>query len=359
MSRAWVAGQSTCSPTSVRAMVPKQPPPWILNWSASCICTRSTAASCSRPFTTWHSCHPPPPPKMWTSTRRPSGKQWGNSGGSSWAPAPQGFSCRIRQLGQGYHAAGFAAKTRAVASQLVQAPPTGCGGALEDEMSITPIGQPCPKVSVASLHDKKLRHEPITCLTAYDYPSARLVDEAGIDVILVGDSLAQVVLGYDSTLPVTMEEMLHHTRAVRRAVKRAFLLADMPYASYHVTAEEAVRNATQFIKYGGAEAVKLEGGEKRIEIVHRLVDAEIPARGHIGLTPQSVNAMGGYKVQGKTLKAIEQLMRDAVALDEAGVCSMVLEGIPREVAAMITAEVNAPTIGIGAGPECDGQILVI
>jgi 3-methyl-2-oxobutanoate hydroxymethyltransferase len=226
-------------------------------------------------------------------------------------------------------------------------------------VSITSIGENRHKVTIATLAEKKSRREPITCLTAYDYATARLVDEAGIDMILVGDSLAQVVLGYDSTLPVTMEEMLHHTRAVRRAVKRAFLIADMPYASYHVTAEEAVRNATQFIKYGGAEAVKLEGGEKRIEIVHRLVDAEIPVMGHIGLTPQSVNAMGGYKVQGKTLKAIEQLMRDAMALDEAGVCAMVLEGIPREVASMITAEVNAPTIGIGAGPECDGQVLVI
>jgi 3-methyl-2-oxobutanoate hydroxymethyltransferase len=226
-------------------------------------------------------------------------------------------------------------------------------------VSITSIGENRHKVTIATLAEKKSRREPITCLTAYDYATARLVDEAGIDMILVGDSLAQVVLGYDSTLPVTMEEMLHHTRAVRRAVKRAFLIADMPYASYHVTAEEAVRNATQFIKYGGAEAVKLEGGEKRIEIVNRLVDAEIPVMGHIGLTPQSVNAMGGYKVQGKTLKAIEQLMRDAVALDEAGVCAMVLEGIPREVASMITAEVNAPTIGIGAGPECDGQVLVI
>jgi 3-methyl-2-oxobutanoate hydroxymethyltransferase len=156
-----------------------------------------------------------------------------------------------------------------------------------------------------------------------------------------------------------MEVMLHHTRAVRRAVKRAFLIADMPYASYHVSAKEAVRNATKFVKYGGAEAVKLEGGEKRIEIVNALIDAEIPVMGHIGLTQQSVNAMGGYKVQGKTLKAVEQLMRDAVALDQAGVCSMVLEGIPREVAAMITAEVSAPTIGIGAGPECDGQVLVL
>lgn len=233
------------------------------------------------------------------------------------------------------------------------------GTALEVNVSIIPIGDNRHKVTIATLAEKKSRREPITCLTAYDYATARLVDEAGIDMILVGDSLAQVVLGYDSTLPVTMEEMLHHTRAVRRAVKRAFLIADMPYASYHVNAEEAVRNAAQFVKYGGAEAVKLEGGEKRIEIVNRLVDAEIPVMGHIGLTPQSVNTMGGYRVQGKTLKAIEQLMRDAAALDAAGVCSLVLEGIPREVAAMITNEVSAPTIGIGAGPECDGQVLVI
>jgi 3-methyl-2-oxobutanoate hydroxymethyltransferase len=226
-------------------------------------------------------------------------------------------------------------------------------------VSITSIGENRQKVTTATLAEKKSRREPITCLTAYDYATARLVDEAGIDMILVGDSLAQVVLGYDNTLPVTMEEMLHHTRAVRRAVKRAFLVADMPYASYHVGVKEALRNATRFVKYGGAEAVKIEGGSKRIEIVSALVDAEIPVMGHIGLTPQSVNAMGGYKVQGKTLAAIENLMRDAVALDNAGVCSMVLEGIPREVAAMITAEVSVPTIGIGAGPECDGQVLVI
>lgn len=226
-------------------------------------------------------------------------------------------------------------------------------------MSITPIGQPCPKVTTASLHDKKLRHEPITCLTAYDYPTARLVDEAGIDVILVGDSLAQVMLGYDSTLPVTVEEILHHTRAVRRAVKRALLVADMPYGSYHVDEKEALRNAARLVKEGGAEAVKIEGGEKRADLIRRVVEAEIPVAGHIGLTPQSVNVMGGYKVQGKTLSAIEQLMRDAVALDKAGVACLYLEGIPREVAAMITAEVETPTIGIGAGPECDGQVLVL
>ena len=225
-------------------------------------------------------------------------------------------------------------------------------------MSITPIGQPCPRITAASLHDKKLRHEPITCLTAYDYPSARLVDEAGIDVILVGDSLAQVMLGYESTLPVTMDEMLHHTRAVRRAVKHALLIADMPYGSYHVDEKEALRNAARLVKEGGAEAVKIEGGEKRADLIRRVIEAEIPVAGHIGLTPQSVNVMGGYKVQGKTLAAIEQLMRDAVALDKAGVACLYLEGIPREVAAMITAEVETPTIGIGAGPECDGQVLV-
>jgi 3-methyl-2-oxobutanoate hydroxymethyltransferase len=225
-------------------------------------------------------------------------------------------------------------------------------------MSITPIGQPCPKVTAASLRDKKLRHEPITCLTAYDYPSARLVDEAGIEVILVGDSMAQVMLGYDSTLPVTVDEMLHHTRAVRRAVKHALLIADMPYGSYHVDEKETLRNAARLVKEGGAEAVKIEGGAKRADLIRHVIDAEIPVAGHIGLTPQSVNVMGGYKVQGKTLAAIEQLMRDAVALDKAGVACLYLEGIPREVAAMITAEVETPTIGIGAGPECDGQVLV-
>jgi len=225
-------------------------------------------------------------------------------------------------------------------------------------MSITPIGQPCPKITTASLHDKKLRHEPITCLTAYDYPSARLVDEAGIDVILVGDSMAQVMLGYDSTLPVTVDEMLHHTRAVRRAVKHALLIADMPYGSYHVDERETLHNAARLVKEGGAEAVKIEGGAKRADLIRHVIEAEIPVAGHIGLTPQSVNVMGGYKVQGKTLAAIEQLMRDAVALDKAGVACLYLEGIPREVAAMVTAEVETPTIGIGAGPECDGQVLV-
>jgi 3-methyl-2-oxobutanoate hydroxymethyltransferase len=225
-------------------------------------------------------------------------------------------------------------------------------------VSLTPIGEPRHKITVASLHEKKIHHEPITCLTAYDYPSARLVDEAGIDMVLVGDSLAQTMLGYENTLSVTVDEMLHHTRAARRGVKHAFLVADMPYGSYHLGVDEAVRNASRFVKEAGAEAVKIEGGEKRADMIRRIIDAEIPVTGHIGLTPQSVNVMGGYKVQGKTLSAIEQLMRDAVALDRAGVACIFLEGIPREVAAMITAEVHSPTIGIGAGPECDGQVLV-
>ncbi len=226
-------------------------------------------------------------------------------------------------------------------------------------MSITPIGEPRQKITVASLREKKLQHQPITCLTAYDYATARLLDDAAIDIILVGDSLAQTMLGYENTLSVTVDEMLHHTRAVHRGVKHAFLIADMPYGSYHVGADEAVKNATRFMKEGGAEAVKMEGGEKRADLIRRIIDAEIPVAGHIGLTPQSVNVMSGYKVQGKSLSAIEQLMRDAVALDRAGVACIYLEGIPREVAAMITAEVATPTIGIGAGPECDGQVLVI
>jgi 3-methyl-2-oxobutanoate hydroxymethyltransferase len=234
-------------------------------------------------------------------------------------------------------------------------------------MSLTPIGGrpdfPSPgktreKITTATLRERKLHHEPITCLTAYDYASACLVDEAGIEMILVGDSLAQTILGYENTLSVTMDEMLHHVKAVRRGVKGALLLADMPYGSYHVDPESALSNATRFVKEGGAEVVKIEGGEKRADLIRRIIDAEIPVAGHIGLTPQSVNVMGGYKVQGKYLSGIELLMRDAVALERAGVCCIVLEGIPREVAGMITAEVGTPTIGIGAGPECDGQVLV-
>ncbi len=199
----------------------------------------------------------------------------------------------------------------------------------------------------------------ITCLTAYDYPTARLLDEAGVDVLLVGDSVAMAELGYDSTLPVTMEEMLHHTRAVRRGTRRALLVADMPYGSYHDDPAQAVRNAVRFVKEAGAEALKVEGGERRMEMIARLVDAEIPVMGHIGLTPQSVNAFGGFRVQGKTAEAGDQILRDARAVEAAGAFSIVLESIPRELAARITRELRIPTIGIGAGPDCDGQILVI
>ncbi len=198
----------------------------------------------------------------------------------------------------------------------------------------------------------------ITCLTAYDYPTARLLDEAGVDILLVGDSLGMVVLGYENTLPVTLEEMLHHTRAVRRGVRRALVVADMPYGSFHAEVAESVRNAVRFLKEAGAEAVKLEGGERRLELISRLVEAEIPVMGHVGLTPQSLHALGGFKVQGKTPEAAEQLLRDARAVEAAGAFSVVLESVPRELAARITQQLRIPTIGIGAGPECDGQVLV-
>jgi 3-methyl-2-oxobutanoate hydroxymethyltransferase len=196
-------------------------------------------------------------------------------------------------------------------------------------------------------------------LTAYDYPTARLLDEAGVDVILVGDSLAMVALGYDSTLPVTLDEMLHHARAVRRGTKRALLVVDMPFGSYHSDTAESLRNAVRFVKEAGAEAVKVEGGERRLELIARLTEAEIPVMGHVGLTPQSVNALGGYRVQGKTVDSAEQLLRDARAVEAAGAFAVVLEAVPRELAAQITRELRIPTIGIGAGPDCDGQILVV
>ncbi|MBZ5662348.1 MAG: 3-methyl-2-oxobutanoate hydroxymethyltransferase [Acidobacteriia bacterium] len=208
-------------------------------------------------------------------------------------------------------------------------------------------------------HSQNSTPQKITCLTAYDYPTARLLDEAGVDILLVGDSLAMVVLGYESTLPVTMEEMLHCTRAVRRGTRRSLLVADMPYGSYHDDPMQAVRNGVRFVKEAGAEAIKLEGGERRLDLIARLVDAEIPVMGHIGLTPQSVNAFGGFRVQGKTEEAGEQILRDARAVEAAGAFSIVLESIPRELAARITAELKIPTIGIGAGPDCDGQVLVI
>ncbi|MGA9423589.1 MAG: 3-methyl-2-oxobutanoate hydroxymethyltransferase, partial [Terracidiphilus sp.] len=209
-----------------------------------------------------------------------------------------------------------------------------------------PAGFPLPKVTMPALAEMKRQGKPISALTAYDYSTARLVDEAGIDLILVGDSLAQVVLGQENTLAVTVEEMLHHTRAVRRAVRRALVVADMPFGSYHGSVAESVRNAVRFIKEAGAEAVKIEGA--RVELVRELVDSEIPVVAHLGLTPQSVHRMGGYRVQARTSEAAARLRADAHALAEAGAGVLVLEGVPREVAARFTAELAIPTIGIGA-----------
>jgi 3-methyl-2-oxobutanoate hydroxymethyltransferase len=214
------------------------------------------------------------------------------------------------------------------------------------------------KVTFQTLLEKKRTQRPVTALTAYDYATARLVDEAGVDLILVGDSLAMVVMGYDTTLPVTVDEMLHHTRAVRRAVKRAIVAADMPFGSYQTSVTEGVANAIRFVKEAGAEAVKIEGGASRCDLVERLAAAEVPVIGHLGLTPQAVHRMGGYKVQGKTQASAEELARDARMLEAAGASAVVLEGMPRELAAQITSELRIPTIGIGAGPDCDGQILV-
>jgi 3-methyl-2-oxobutanoate hydroxymethyltransferase len=215
---------------------------------------------------------------------------------------------------------------------------------------------PPTKVTMPALIDMKRQGKPISALTAYDYSTARLADEAGIDLLLVGDSLAMVVMGHDNTLAVTVDEMLHHTRAVRRAVHRALVVADMPFGSYHGTVAEGVANAVRFVKEAGAEAVKIEG--PRFELVRALADAEIPVIGHLGLTPQSVNRMGGYRVQAKTAETVRRLKADALALAHAGAGAIVLEGVPREAAAKITAELPIPTIGIGAGPDCDGQILV-
>jgi 3-methyl-2-oxobutanoate hydroxymethyltransferase len=221
-----------------------------------------------------------------------------------------------------------------------------------------PASEAVSKITVPIILERKLHGERITCLTAYDYPTARLVDEAGIDMILVGDTLAQTVLGYDSTVPVTVEEMLHHAKAVRRAVRRALLIVDLPFGSYHTEPNRAVEAAIRYLKEGGAEAVKLEGGRRRAEVIRKLVEAEIPVVGHIGLTPQSVHSQGGYRVQGKTVESAADILADAQAIEDAGAFAVVLEGLPRELAAIITRRLRIPTIGIGAGPECDGQVLV-
>ena len=215
------------------------------------------------------------------------------------------------------------------------------------------------KVNAPSLKASKQRGERLVCLTAYDFPTARIVDEAGIDIILVGDSLGNVVLGYGNTVPVTLDEILIHLKAVRRAVQRALLVADMPYGSFHTGADDAVRNALRLVKEGGAEAIKLEGGHKRVQLVKRLVDEEIAVMGHIGLTPQSINKLGAYRVQGKTAVTARQLLDDARALEDAGAFAIVLEVVPREIASLITESISIPTIGIGAGAGCDIQVLVL
>jgi 3-methyl-2-oxobutanoate hydroxymethyltransferase len=217
-------------------------------------------------------------------------------------------------------------------------------------------GSPFTRVTMPALAQMKRQGKLISALTAYDYATARLIDEAGIDLVLVGDSLAMVVMGHDNTLAVTVDEMLHHTRAVRRAVRRALVVADMPFGSYHGKVSEAVANAVRFVKEAGAEAVKIEG--PRIELVRALAAAEISVVGHLGLTPQSVHRMGGYRVQARTSDEVLRLRADAHAIAEAGAGALVLEGVPREVAGELTSELPIPTIGIGAGPDCDGQILV-
>ena len=215
------------------------------------------------------------------------------------------------------------------------------------------------RVTINQIKEMKQRAEKIVMLTAYDYSTARLVDGAGIPLVLVGDSLGMVVLGYESTIPVTIDEMLHHTRAVVRGTKQAMVIGDMPFMTYHVSIEDALRNAARFIQEAGAQAVKLEGGVTVAEKVRRIVDCGIPVMGHIGLTPQSIHQLGGFKMQGKTPETAANLLEDAKALEQAGVFAIVLETIPADLARLITDKVSIPTIGIGAGPECDGQVQVI
>lgn len=215
------------------------------------------------------------------------------------------------------------------------------------------------KFTVSHFMQLKAKKEKITMLTAYDYSTAKMMDEAGIDTILVGDSLGMVVLGYEDTLQVTMDDMLHHTKAVVRGRKNAFVIGDMPFLSYQISVEEAVRNAGRFIKEAGANAVKLEGGQEMLAQIKGILAAKIPVVGHLGLTPQSVNVLGGFKVQGKDTEAAQKLIDDALALEAAGVCAIVLECIPTQLAKIISEKLTIPTIGIGAGHVCDGQVLVI
>lgn len=215
------------------------------------------------------------------------------------------------------------------------------------------------KVTKATILDMKRKGEKIVALTSYDYLCTRIVDESGVDLILVGDSLGMVVLGFENTLPVTMEEIVHHCKAVSRAKPKALMAADMPFMSYQASVEDAVRNAGRLVKEGGAECVKLEGGERYVPVIEAIVHASIPVIGHLGLTPQSVHQFGGYRVQGKDSESAGELLKDAVALEKAGCFSIVLEGIPWQLARRITEALGIPTIGIGAGPYCSGQILVV
>lgn len=215
------------------------------------------------------------------------------------------------------------------------------------------------KITIRTLHNMKKRGEKIVMLTAYDYQTAILEDRSGVDMILVGDSLGMVVLGYENTIPVTLEEIIHHLKAVARAKPRAFLVGDLPFMSYQASVEDAVRNAGRLLKEGGAEAVKLEGGRRMAAVTEAILDADIPVMGHLGLTPQSLHQFGGYRVQGKDSESADKLLEDAQLLEKIGCFSMVLEGIPWQLAEKISESVNIPTIGIGAGAHCDGQVLVV
>ena len=215
------------------------------------------------------------------------------------------------------------------------------------------------RVNINQIMEMKQKGEKISMLTAYDYSTAKIVDEVGIPMILVGDSLGMVMLGYDTTLPVTMEVMLHHTKAVVRGTQRALIVGDMPFMTYHVTVEDCIKNAGRFIQEAGCQAIKLEGGVTVAEKVRKVVDCGIPVMGHIGLTPQSIYQVGGYRVQGRTAKQTKEMVKEAQALEEAGAFSIVIELAPSETAKVITETLGIPTIGIGAGPHCDGQVLVL
>jgi 3-methyl-2-oxobutanoate hydroxymethyltransferase len=215
------------------------------------------------------------------------------------------------------------------------------------------------RVTITEIKEMKQKQEKIPMLTAYDYTTAKMVDEAGVPLILVGDSLGMVMLGYESTIPVTIEEMIHHTKAVVRGAKKALIIGDMPFMTYHISMSDALHNATRFIQEGGAQAVKLEGGEVVAEKVRRLVDCGIPVMGHIGLTPQSIHQLGGFKVQGKVVEEAKKLLNDARILEEAGAFAIVLECTPAPLSKLITQKLAIPTIGIGAGPDCDGQVQVV